>query len=77
MVLEYPIKIFILFSESMNVHKRNRRKGASGFGLGLKFVDQVVEAHHGKIFVSSIEGEFTEFTIYLPLAEDKNPMQNG
>ena len=57
--------------------KRNRRKGASGFGLGLNFVDQVVEAHHGKIFVSSIEGEFTEFTIYLPLAEDKNPMQNG
>lgn len=63
--------------ERASAAKRNRRKGASGFGLGLKFVDQVVEAHHGKIFVSSIEGEFTEFTIYLPLAEDKNPMQNG
>ena len=63
--------------ERASAAKRNRRKGASGFGLGLNFVDQVVEAHHGKIFVSSIEGEFTEFTIYLPLAEDKNPMQNG
>jgi signal transduction histidine kinase len=63
--------------ERASAVKRNRRKGASGFGLGLNFVDQVVEAHHGKIFVSSIEGEFTEFTIYLPLAEDKNPMQNG
>ena len=62
--------------ERASAVKRNRRKGASGFGLGLNFVDQVVEAHHGKIFVSSIEGEFTEFTIYLPLAEDKNPMQN-
>lgn len=63
--------------ERASAVKRNRRNGASGFGLGLNFVDQVVEAHHGKIFVSSIEGEFTEFTIYLPLAEDKNPMQNG
>lgn len=63
--------------ERASAAKRNRRKGASGFGLGLNFVDQVVEAHHGKIFVSSIEGEFTEFTIYLPLSEDKNPMQNG
>ncbi|WP_317346499.1 HAMP domain-containing sensor histidine kinase [Phocaeicola plebeius] len=62
--------------ERASAVKRNRRNGASGFGLGLNFVDQVVEAHHGKIFVSSIEGEFTEFTIYLPLAEDKNPMQN-
>ena len=63
--------------ERASAVKRNRRKGTSGFGLGLNFVDQVAEAHHGKIFVSSIEGEFTEFTIYLPLAEDKNPMQNG
>lgn len=68
--------IFRKFERASAV-KRNRRNGASGFGLGLNFVDQVVEAHHGKIFVSSIEGEFTEFTIYLPLAEDKNPMQNG
>ena len=55
--------------ERASAVKRNRRKGTSGFGLGLNFVDQVVEAHHGKIFVSSIEAEFTEFTIYLPLIE--------
>ena len=60
--------IFRKFERASAV-KRNRRNGASGFGLGLNFVDQVVEAHHGKIFVSSIEGEFTEFTIYLPLIE--------
>lgn len=60
--------IFRKFERASAV-KRNRRNGASGFGLGLSFVDQVVEAHHGKIFVSSIEGEFTEFTIYLPLIE--------
>lgn len=55
--------------ERASAVKRNRRIGASGFGLGLNFVDQVVEAHHGKIFVSSIEGEFSEFTIYIPLVE--------
>lgn len=60
--------IFRKFERASAV-KRNRRNGASGFGLGLNFVDQVVEAHHGKIFVSSIEDEFTEFTIYLPLIE--------
>ena len=60
--------IFRKFERASAV-KRNRRNGASGFGLGLNFVDQVVEARHGKIFVSSIEGEFSEFTIYIPLVE--------
>lgn len=46
---------------------RSRKKKAAGFGLGLNFVQQVIEAHKGKIFVNSIEGEFTEFIIYLPL----------
>lgn len=46
--------------------RRNRKGGAAGFGLGLNFVDQVITAHEGKIIVSSIEGEFTEFIIYLP-----------
>ena len=46
--------------------RQKRKKGSSGFGLGLNFVQQVVEAHEGKIIVNSIEGEFTEFVIYLP-----------
>ena len=52
--------------------KRSRRNGASGFGLGLNFVDQVIKAHEGRIFVNSTEGEFTEFTIYLPLDTPNN-----
>lgn len=51
---------------------RSRRNGASGFGLGLNFVDQVIKTHEGRIFVNSTEGEFTEFTIYLPLETPKN-----
>lgn len=46
--------------------KRNKKGGAPGFGLGLNFVDQVIIAHEGKVIVNSIEGEFTEFIIYLP-----------
>ena len=52
--------------------KRSRRNGASGFGLGLNFVDQVIKAHDGRIFVNSTEGEFTEFTIYLPHENPNN-----
>lgn len=55
--------------------KRSRRNGASGFGLGLNFVDQVIKAHDGRIFVNSTEGEFTEFTIYLP-HENPNHIHN-
>ena len=55
--------------------KRSRRNGASGFGLGLNFVDQVIKAHDGRIFVNSTEGEFTEFTIYLP-HENPNNIHN-
>lgn len=47
--------------------KRSRNGGATGFGLGLNFVQQVVSAHDGNIFVNSIEGEYSEFNIYLPL----------
>lgn len=46
---------------------RRKKMHAAGFGLGLNFVQQVIEAHKGKIIVNSVEGEFTEFIIYLPL----------
>ena len=40
--------------------------GATGFGLGLNYVYQVMEAHEGKVIANSIEGEFSEFTLYIP-----------
>ena len=45
---------------------RSSRGGASGFGLGLSFVRQVVEAHGGHVTVSSTVGAGTEFTVSLP-----------
>ncbi len=38
-----------------------------GFGIGLNFVKNVVNAHNGRIDVSSIPGKGTEFRIRLPL----------
>jgi len=37
-----------------------------GFGLGLNFVKQAVDAHKGKIVVNSLPGIGTEFRILLP-----------
>lgn len=47
--------------------KRSKNRGATGFGLGLSFVQQVVTAHDGNVFVNSEEGEFSEFSIHLPI----------
>ncbi|MCF2577115.1 hypothetical protein I6E18_13300 [Phocaeicola barnesiae] len=44
--------------------------------MGLNFVDQVIKAHEGRIYVTSMEGEFTEFSIYLPLAERNEQTEN-
>ena len=66
-ISEADQKIIFQKYERAAAAKRSRKNGASGFGLGLNFVDQVIKAHEGRIFVNSTEGDFTEFTIYLPL----------
>ena len=71
-ISEADQKIIFQKYERAAAAKRSRRNGASGFGLGLNFVDQVIKAHEGRIFVNSTEGEFTEFTIYLPLETPNN-----
>jgi two-component system phosphate regulon sensor histidine kinase PhoR len=57
--------IFNKYERGAAIH-RNKEGGATGFGLGLNFVKQVVDAHDGKITVRSKEGEYTEFVILLP-----------
>ena len=46
---------------------RSGKGGATGFGLGLNYVQQVMLAHEGRVEVESEEGSFSEFTLYFPV----------
>ena len=48
--------------------KSSEISGNFGAGLGLSFVNVVVEKHRGEITVNSTPGEGTSFTIRLPTA---------
>lgn len=67
--LGIPVKdqsrIFNRFERS-NAAARSSKGGATGFGLGLNYVQQVMLAHDGRIEVESEEGRFSEFTLYFP-----------
>ena len=47
-------------------HERDARKTRGGFGIGLNYVLQVINAHGGKISVKSEKDKWSEFTISLP-----------
>ena len=56
-------KIFQKFERSIAVTKNQHE--ISGFGLGLNFVYQVIQAHDGMIKVNSRLGSYSEFIINL------------
>lgn len=62
-------KIFEKY-ERASAAARSRDGGAAGFGLGLNYVFRVAEAHGGSVSVESVEGEYSVFTVYLPMRED-------
>jgi len=56
------LKIFKQFERGAEI-KRNR---ISGFGIGLNYVQHIIEAHEGTVTVLSQEGIGSEFIITLP-----------
>ena len=44
-----------------------RSSAVPGSGLGLAISRSIVESHHGKIWLTSVEGEGTHAFVYLPL----------
>ena len=54
-ISEADQKVIFQKYERAAAAKRSRKNGASGFGLGLNFVDQVIKAHEGRIFVNSTD----------------------
>ena len=61
-------------SDALNkiFHKTYRIKNnhdVKGFGLGLYFVKQLVDVHHGEINVKSTLNNGTEFIVFLPFGK--------
>lgn len=56
----------MIFTRFYRIKDSNTRE-IQGTGLGLAIVKSIIESHHGKIRVTSVEGEGTTFTILLPL----------
>ena len=44
------------------------KDSGKGAGLGLSISHTIVEAHHGRILLDSIEGQGATFTVVLPAA---------
>lgn len=60
-------RIFEPFSDA-HTAKHHTSSGPDSAGLGLYIARGLVDLHGGLITVDSREGEFTEFTVLLPLA---------
>ena len=45
----------------------------AGVGLGMCMAQQVIKSHQGKVFIESVEGEYTEVKVILPASKTSQP----
>ena len=67
--LKQQKRIFEKFERGGLEYKKDKK--VSGFGLGLNYVYRVITAMNGTVEVDSVEGAYSEFTLSLPLTEEK------
>ena len=61
-----------LFSQFFRVeHHETRHIG--GIGLGLVLVKEIIEAHHGSVWVESVLGKGSTFFFTVPIATPSDP----
>ncbi len=63
---EQLVHIFDRFFQGEGLRKDDHK----GTGIGLALAKELIELHHGKIHVHSIEGQGTEFVVRLPLGKE-------
>ena len=51
------------------LYRGDKSRSHKGLGLGLSLVKSIVKAHEGAVFVTSVPGRGSSFTICLPLGE--------
>ncbi len=50
------------------LYRGDKSRSEHGLGLGLSLVKAIVEAHRGRVELTSAEGQGSEFRVYLPAA---------
>ena len=52
---------------------KGRSRAAGGTGLGLAIVKHILNRHRGQLLIESEEGKGATFTVWLPIAQDRDP----
>jgi signal transduction histidine kinase len=60
-----------IFQPFFRGHKYENTQMIHGTGLGLALAHRIIELHKGDIYVESVVGEGSTFTIYLPVDSTK------
>ncbi len=54
---------------------KSRSLDKNGVGLGLYIVRTIINLHNGDIMVKSVEGQYSEFIVTLPISQTKSSQQ--